>query len=296
MRKYPFLQIDAFAGRALEGNPCAVVFDSDDMDAELMQAIALENNLSETSFVRKSQIADFAARYFTPGEEIPLAGHPTIATVFGLVETGRLQLKGDRTTMQLELQVGPISVEIVAANGKVSEIIMSQKKPQFLRIYGPEEIVSCFGLTPGDLLPDYPIQTVSTGTPQLMIPLKNHNALRRASLNASLYGDLRKRADFFSPHLFCLCGFTAEGQTSARHLGVPPDTGEDPFTGSATGGMAAYLWKYGLLKEPRFIAEQGHWMKRPGKATVEVVGPRDEIQTVRVGGSAITVLRGELIL
>jgi trans-2,3-dihydro-3-hydroxyanthranilate isomerase len=71
---------------------------------------------------------------------------------------------------------------------------------------------------------------------------------------------------------------------------------EDPFTGSATGGMAAYLWHYGLIDEPTFIAEQGHWLHRPGQATVEVVGPRDDIETVKVGGGAVVVLRGELIV
>jgi len=75
---------------------------------------------------------------------------------------------------------------------------------------------------------------------------------------------------------------------------VPPDTFEDPFTGSATGGMAAYLWHYEMIDQPCFIAEQGHWIGRPGEASVEVVGPRHDIETVKVGGSAVAVLRGEL--
>jgi trans-2,3-dihydro-3-hydroxyanthranilate isomerase len=87
-----------------------------------------------------------------------------------------------------------------------------------------------------------------------------------------------------------------KGKTFARHFGVPPDTLEDPFTGSATGGMAAYLWRHGLIESPTFIAEQGHWMDRPGQASVEVVGPRNDIETVKVGGSAVTVLRGELTI
>ena len=74
-------------------------------------------------------------------------------------------------------------------------------------------------------------------------------------------------------------------QTFARHFGTPPDLMEDPFTGSATGGMAAYLWRYNLIAEPAFIAEQGHWMNRPGQGTAEVIGPPDDIQTVKVGGS-----------
>jgi trans-2,3-dihydro-3-hydroxyanthranilate isomerase len=85
-------------------------------------------------------------------------------------------------------------------------------------------------------------------------------------------------------------------ETFARHFGVPPDMMEDPFTGSATGGMAAYLWRYGLIESPRFIAEQGHWMNRPGQATVEVVGRRDDIDTVKVGGNAAIIVRGRLDL
>lgn len=296
MRTYPLLQVDAFTDRALAGNPCAVVFDTDEMSDDLMQAIALEMNLSETAFVRRSKVADFAARYFTPNEEIPLAGHPTIATVFALVDTGRLQLRGERTSIQLELRVGPIRVDVVSSHGEVQEVVMTQKKPQFLSTHDADAVVRAFGLSTSDLINDVPVQTVSTGTPQLMVPLNNQEALRRIQFDAQAYSKLRERSDFFSPHLFCLKGFTDAGQTSARHFGVPPDTFEDPFTGSATGGMAAYLWKYGLLKEPRFVAEQGHWMKRPGKATVEVIGPRDDIETVRVGGGAVTILRGELML
>jgi trans-2,3-dihydro-3-hydroxyanthranilate isomerase len=194
------------------------------------------------------------------------------------------------------LKVGPIRVDVFSEEGKVQQIVMSQKKPQFLKVYEPADVVAAFGLRVEDILPGFPIQTVSTGTPQLMIPLRDHDALRAARINISLYEPLRTKSDFFSPHMFCLRGFTSQGQTSARHMGVPPDTPEDPFTGSATGGMAAYLWHYGLIEKPVFVAEQGHWMKRPGRANVEVVGPADNIETVRVGGKAVTVLKGELIL
>lgn len=296
MPTYPFMQIDAFTDRALEGNPCAIVFDADDLSAATMQAIAREMNLSETAFVRRSRLADFGVRYFTPAEEIPLAGHPTIATTFALLESGRLPLREDYMSITLELQVGPILVEIFAHAGKVQRMVMSQKPPQFLAKYEAEDVLPVFGLSAEDALPNAPIQTVSTGTPQLMIPLRGLEALQRAQLQIAAYEQLRARGDFFSPHLFCLQGFTAEGQTAARHFGTPPDTLEDPFTGSATGGMAAYLWHYGLLAQPTFIAEQGHGMQRPGRAFVEVVGPRANIATVKVGGSAVTVLRGELVL
>jgi trans-2,3-dihydro-3-hydroxyanthranilate isomerase len=253
-------------------------------------------NLSETAFVVQSRVADVGARYFTPAEEIPLAGHPTIATVFALVETGRLALTGDHTTIALELKVGPIPVEIHARDGRVQSIVMTQKPPQFLKTYAAIEVLPAFGLAPADALAGVPIQTVSTGTPMLMLPLRDHAALRRAQLDIAAYNRLRAVGDFFSPHLFCLGGATPDGQTFARQFGTPPDTLEDPFTGSATGGMAAYLWRYGLIDQPRFVAEQGHWMQRPGRADVEIVGPRDAIAAVKVGGSAVTVLRGELMI
>ncbi|MGH7450770.1 MAG: PhzF family phenazine biosynthesis protein [bacterium] len=290
------MQVDAFTDRPLAGNPCAIVFDADTLSDETMLAIAREMNLSETAFVVRSKVADFGARYFTPAEEIPLAGHPTIATVFALIETGRLVLKSDYTVVTLELRVGPIRVDIESAQGKVKRIIMSQKKPQFLATYDAAQVLPIFGLIAEDALPNVPIQTVSTGMPQLMIPLQNLAALRRAQLDIVAYNEFRARADFFSPHLFCLTGVTEIGQTFARHFGTPPDTLEDPFTGSATGGMAAYLWHHGLIEQPQFIAEQGHWMNRPGQATVEIVGSRDNIEAVKVGGSAVMVLRGELIL
>ena len=179
--------------------------------------------------------------------------------------------------------------------GKTERVVMSQRKPKFLRVYDPEEVMPAFGLTGADVFPGALIQTVSTGTPQIMIPVKNHEALRRSQLDAKKYIELRKNGDFFSPHLFCLGGVEG-GATFARHFGVPPDTMEDPFTGSATGGMAAYLWHYGLIEQPTFIAEQGHWINRPGRAQVEVIGPRDAIETVKVGGPAVTVLTGELTL
>ncbi|MDH5506591.1 MAG: PhzF family phenazine biosynthesis protein [Anaerolineae bacterium] len=293
MAKYPFMQVDAFTETRLGGNPCAILFETDEMSDASMLAIAKEMNLSETAFVRKSSTADFGVRYFTPAEEIPLAGHPTIATTFALVESGRLALTGDHTTIALELKAGIIKVEIYAEGGKAARIVMTQMKPQFLKRYEAEAVMPVFGLSAGDALLNAPLQTVSTGTAQLMIPVRDMDALRRAKMDHEAYVDLRAKGDFFSPHLFCLGGVTEEGDTFARHFGTPPDTVEDPFTGSATGGMAAYLWHHGLIEQPNFTAEQGHWMGRPGRATVEVIGAREDIEAVRVGGQAVTVLRGE---
>lgn len=297
MPTYSFMQVDAFSDRPLGGNPCAILFETDDMDEATMLAIAKEMNLSETSFVRHSEVADVAARYFTPAVEIPLAGHPTIATIFALVDSGRLQLTDDTTTLTLELTAGVIPIEIYAENNRVRRVVMSQIKPKFLATYDPAAVMPLFGLAMEDLLSDAIIQTVSTGTPQLMVPLRDYESLRRAAIDIPAFRAFRAESDFFGgPHLFCLSGITETGDTFARHLDIPPDLLEDPFTGSATGGMAAYLWRYGLIEQPTFIAEQGHWLGRPGQATVEVVGPRDDIETVKVGGNAATVVRGEVVL
>lgn len=261
-----------------------------------MLAIASEMNLSETSFVYNSDSADFGARYFTPGGEIPLAGHPTIATVYALVESGRLSLTDDKTEITLELQAGLIPIEIHAKQGKIENIIMTQIKPQFMAKYDPNQILPVFGLQENDLLEGSTIQTVSTGTPQLMIAVSDLKVLKRIAIDIPGFTQLHAEGDFFSAHLFCLEGVTPSGNTFARHFAPPPDLFEDPFTGSASGGMAAYLWYYGLIEKPEFVAEQGHWMNRPGQAMLEIVGPRENIQSVKIAGQAITVIRGEFFL
>jgi len=291
MPTYRYLQIDAFTNTPLTGNPCIVVLDADDLDAPTMQALARETNLAETAFVMRSTQADFRARYFTPAEEIPLAGHPTLAVTRALIDTGRVS-PSTMPRFTLELTAGVITVEI----GPGETITMTQKKPVFLNTYDPAEIMPVFGLTPADCLPSLPIQTVSTGTPMVMIPIRDHDALRRAAMDIPAYNALKARSDFFSPHLFCLRGISPDAQTFARQFGTPPDLLEDPFTGSATGSMAAYLWHYNLIDSPTFIAEQGHWMQRPGWAYVEVIGKREVIETVKVGGEAVTIMRGEMML
>lgn len=293
---FPFIQVDAFTDQPMGGNPCAVLLDAESLDEAQMQAIAREMNLAETAFVRRSDRADFGARFFTPEAEIPLAGHPSLAVAAALVDCGRLELAADSSGFTLELPAGIIPLEISSLEGKIQRITMTQIKPRFLRAYNPGEVLDSFNLSQTDLLPGAPVQTVSTGTPQLMVPLRDQAALRRANLDISAYRELRARGDFFSPHLFCLEGISPHGQTFARHFGIPPDLPEDPFTGSATGGMAAYLWRYGLIERPSFLAEQGHWLDRPGQAWVEVIGPPQDIAAVKVGGQTVVVLRGEFFL
>jgi trans-2,3-dihydro-3-hydroxyanthranilate isomerase len=193
----------------------------------------------------------------------------------------------------LELNDGPIRVDI--ESGKTGTVVhMFQRKPQFLSRHDSEIIAEIFNLKRIDFIDNVPIQTVSTGTAMLMVPLKSMDVLRNLKMSVDLYLDYRKKSDFFSPHFFCLSGESKDATTFARHLGTPPDTAEDAFTGSATGCMGAFLWKYGLITKNKFIAEQGHWMGRPGRASVEAVGKLKDLDSVIVSGVAVTVIDGKI--
>ena len=290
------MQVDAFTRTRLEGNACAVVFDADGLDDAEMLAIAREMNLAETSFVLAPRQSDVRARYFTLEDEIPLAGHPTVATVHALVGAGRLDAGPKPTTISLEIGAGVIAVDFSRHDSATTRVTMTQKKPEFLATIEPEVALAVFGLEAADLVADMPLQIVSTGTPQLMVPVVGLDALRRARPDLAALSALKRDNSISSVHLFCLEGAAAGGDTFARNFDAPPEILEDPFTGSATGAMAAYLWHYGLIAEPRFTARQGHWIGRPGEAFVEVVGPRDHIETVRVGGFAVTTITGELVI
>lgn len=290
MASFPFFQVDAFASEPLHGNPCAVVLDADPLTSDQMQAIAREQNLSETAFLLYSDRADVRARYFTPAEEIPLAGHPTIASIHTLIEANRIVLTGELTRISLELRAGTVSVDVLSAEGQPREIVMTQLKPKFLSTVPRYKAASVFGLSTEDLVAGKPVQVVSTGTPQLMVPVRELDCLRKIHVNVDALTKLRREYLFFSVHLFA----QVDSGTFARHFAAPPDVFEDPFTGSATGGMGAYLWHYGLIDVPDFLALQGDWMLRPGQARVRVMGPRNDISAVQVGGEAVTVIVGTL--
>jgi len=292
-KKYDFALVDAFTIEPLSGNPCSIVVGADGFSSKKMLAIAKEMNQSETAFLMTSSTSDLKARYFTPAEEIPLAGHPTIASIHLALELGLIDKNKD--SISLELNEGPIKIGI-QKDGNRNLISMFQRKPIFAEVHNPSEVLHLFNLQESDLLPNSVIQTVSTGTRQMFVPLKDHESLRKVKLDNDGYAAYQKKKNIFGPHFFVLNGITAEGDTFARHLSAPPDTPEDAFTGSATGGMAAYLWKYNLIKKNKFIAEQGHWMGRPGKAQVEIFGSSDNIETVCISGTATTVINGKLNL
>ncbi len=294
MKRIRIKQVDAFTTVPFGGNPAGVITDAAGLTEAEMQAIAREMNLSETAFVTHSDRADFRVRFFTPLKEIGLAGHPTIATMHALVEEGRIALSGDMTTVTQELNVGVLPVEIHSSSGSVRQIVMTQKKPEFLATYPHDEWARAFGIAPDELDTRYPIQTVSTGTPQLMALVRGLGVLERMRPDFNLMSSVSHGGDFFSIHVFCLGGYAPESDVHARHFAPAAGVAEDPVTGSASGGMGAYLVKYGLTDKSRLLAEQGHIVGRPGVVHIEVTKEGNNLGPVKVGGQAITVLTGEL--
>ncbi|THH37003.1 PhzF family phenazine biosynthesis protein [Aliishimia ponticola] len=287
---FSFDWVDAFSSRPFGGNGCAVLHDAAHLDDETCMNVVRETSLVECTFTGPSDVADIRVRYFLASREIPFAGHPTVATVAamrrrGLIEDGPL-------TLETLAGIVPVTV-------KGDAVSMVQIAPEFGRDVPAEIVAPAIGLAPADIL--HPPQIVSTGLPFCITVLSSRDALTRAALNTDALADYFNEieapsTDAMEPFLVTLEGATEDGDTCARLLLAPPSPAEDPFTGSATGAMAAYLWARGLIDAPRFVAEQGHGMGRPGRADVEVLGPRDAIEGVRVSGRGYVLMSGEFHL
>ncbi|NVO54386.1 PhzF family phenazine biosynthesis protein [Rhodobacteraceae bacterium B1Z28] len=290
MSWFDFDWVDAFSDRAFGGNGCAVVHDGANLPTETCMAYVRETSLVECTFTGPSNVADIRVRYFLASREIPFAGHPTIATVAAMRSRGLFT--GE--TLTLETGAGIVHIRL---NG--DEIEMTQIAPEF-GAYVPAELVASAISLPESVIISPP-RMVSTGLPFCVTVLRDHSALRAARLAE---GPLRQVAqaagysgsDMAEPFLVTLQGATAAGDTFSRLLLAPPSPPEDPFTGSATGAMAAYLWKYGLMDKDTFMAEQGHDMDRPGQATVTRVGPAEAMTGIKVAGRGHVLMRGQVDL
>ncbi len=288
--------VDAFTETPLHGNACAVVLDARGFDDATMQAIARETNLSETSFVFPGDgEADFVVRYFTPVVEIPMAGHPTVATVHALREAGAIPRERDRVVLRMPAGLVPVAI----SGDRGMTYTMSQPEPVFLATVDRARAAAALRVADDDLLAGVTPQTVSTGTPQLMIALASEDMLGRVEPDRDALFR-REPRDWFSVHVFARANPARHGSgvaLAARHFADFGDVKEDAFTGSATGGMAAYCARYGVVPERAYDVVQGMHVHRPGRAHVMVRGePPQRIGRIDVGGSAVTVLRGKLAL
>jgi len=286
---FPFDWVDAFTDTPFGGNGCAVVHDGGALDVDTCLKFTRETGLVECTFVGPSDVADAKVRYFLASMEIPFAGHPTIATVASLVFRGIL--KGPQLTLETGAGIVPVDL------GDDGLITMTQNAPVFGDTVSAGQIARLAGLKLDDVLGQP--QLVSTGLPFCIVALKSHDALRRAKLDLDVLPEFQDGLTLggvpvMEPYFVALGGATDAGDTFGRLLLAPPSPPEDPFTGSATGCAAAYLWKHGLIDAPAYVAEQGHDMARPGQAQVEVLGPRDAISGIRVGGRGVIVMSGDM--
>lgn len=284
--------IDAFTDQPFGGNGCAVVHDALDLADDTCTAFVRETSLTECTFVGPSQTADFRVRYFLAGGEIPFAGHPTIATVLSLLNRDKLS----STRITLETQAGIVPIEIDQSFGQ-PRVIMTQKAPEFGPKVDPSNVAAIAGIEADDIV-GMP-QIVSTGLPFCIAVVRSHDVLARITLQPKPLAAFQKAGaaiGVMEPFWVTLQGATKIGDTYSRLLMAPPNPAEDPFTGSATGAMAAYLWHNAMIEDRNFIAEQGHWMGRPGQAQVQVLGPQKQIAGVRVAGTGHVLMSGSLFL
>jgi trans-2,3-dihydro-3-hydroxyanthranilate isomerase len=284
---------DVFTDQPLQGNPLAVIPDATGLTNEQMLAIAKEFNLSETSFVLPSAKADVRAKYFTTTKELPVAGHPTIGTVFALHRRGKI--KGEK--LKLELKAGVFEIGLEQEATKLQRAWMDQGTPTNLgRELNRDRAAKAIGLHLEDL-GDLPIILVSAGNPFVIIPVKSLRSLAQASLIpyslSQVEGTHPLGIFVFTPHAKnanVQCRMFAEAEGSIT---------EDPATGSAHGPLGWYMATYGLLEFERdtaqFVSHQGIEMGRPSELHVRVIKTGGDF-SVSVGGHAVLVGEGSLYL
>jgi trans-2,3-dihydro-3-hydroxyanthranilate isomerase len=297
-RIFDYAQVDVFAERPLEGNALAIITDARGLSTEEMQAIARETNLCETTFVvprapEVEQARGVQVRIFTVREELQFAGHPTLGTASWLYLNH--SAFGGAAQITLDLRVGPIPISFAAQQQGAGVFgTMRQNDPTFGDIHDPSAIAVAIGLSPSDLDPNLPIQTVSTGMAFCIVPLRSLEAAARLAIpqpSAQAYL-ARSDAKFFH----CITR-AAPNSVADWHARMQFYNGEDPATGSASGCAIAYLVRHGLAASGQLIViEQGVEMLRPSRICVQATFDGGPVRDVRVGGRTIPIATGQLFL
>jgi trans-2,3-dihydro-3-hydroxyanthranilate isomerase len=297
-RRYRLRWVDVFTDRALAGNPLAVVLQADGLSTAQMQAIARETNLSETTFVLPPDKREHAAkvRIFTPHAELPFAGHPTVGTGWVLLDEGLVG--SDSGAFTLEEGVGPVPVR-VDRGGAEMVLWMSHPPVKFGEVIEERmDMAAALGLTLGDLLPDVPIQVVSTGVPFVYVALKDAVAVDRAVSSGEALAIVLD--PYGLPPVFLFAAVDSS-RLYSRMFGPHSLTRivEDPATGSASGPLGAFAVRYGLVpRAPQvsMVSEQGTKMGRQSIIQIKLAystGP-DIPERIEVGGSVVPVMTAEL--
>jgi trans-2,3-dihydro-3-hydroxyanthranilate isomerase len=290
-RNFPFVQLDVFSSTPFAGNPLAVFPDGRGLSDQEMQAIAREMNLSETTFIlpRDPSIEHergVRVRIFTVQEELPFAGHPTLGTAF--------QLRGSTGASEivLDLNVGKVPVTFENGSGKPAFGEMTQREPEFGVRHDREAVVRAAGLRDGDIDPELPIQTISTGIPFTIVPLRGLEVMRR--LNVDVAGSAQYLEQSGGKFFYFVTRETTD-PAARLHARMFFYNGEDPATGSAAGCAAAWMVANRIAQsDERVLIEQGVEMLRLGRIFVRASRRDDRVVNVRVGGNVVEILRGEI--
>jgi len=295
MEKPFFYIIDVFAEKKYAGNQLAVFRNVQRLNDEDMQRIAKEMNYSETTFVVSEEKRDggYDVRIFTPANELPFAGHPTLGTA-SVIQTEIV--KEQVETVVLNLKVGQIPVTFSYSGGLADILWMQQIQPTFGGSFDIESVARVLCLDAADFDGGFPIQGVSTGTPAIIVPLKSLNAVKRAVIDRNRYNVFVKNTQAKVFLIFCPEVYEEGNHLNVRvfadFYGVP----EDPATGSANGCLAGYLVKHRYFGEERIDirVEQGYEIGRPSRLYLKA----EEVESgmdIFVGGRVVMVARGELL-
>jgi trans-2,3-dihydro-3-hydroxyanthranilate isomerase len=299
--KLDYFVVDAFTTEPLAGNPLAVVMNTCGLATERMQAIAREFNLSETTFVERrptaiERVEGVRVRIFTPREELPFAGHPTLGTAGVLKAQAPETVKGDTVTLALE--VGPVPVRFEPGAGGSAGVFgeMTQRDPEFGVELDRADVARLAGLQADDLDPALPPQVVSTGTAFAIVALRSEAALARLKVNQEeATAWLRERG---ARWFYVLAPALDQDQDGTKYRArMQFYGGEDPATGSAAGCAIAYLVARGAVPSgARVHLRQGVEMGRPSDLFLSAKRESARVRDVRVAGSTVLVAKGQLFL
>jgi trans-2,3-dihydro-3-hydroxyanthranilate isomerase len=301
-RKLHYFIVDVFTDRQFGGNPLAVFTDGQGLSTEVMQRLAKEMNLSETTFVLPPEdpANHFKLRIFTPGKELPMAGHPTVGTSFVLARERMFDWSGDAAELRLEEGVGPIPVRLEFKAGAPQMIWMTQPNPQFGPVLDDlSTVAEMLSIEPGDINTDLPVEVVSCGVPFLYVPVRDLTTMRRLRLREEVWSRLLEPLDVGEVFIFApeveYEGSTVHSRMFAPGMGIT----EDPATGGASGPLGSYLVRHGLVAaEPTayIVSEQGIEMGRPSFIHIQITREGEEIVRVQVGGQAVYMGEGDIEL
>jgi len=302
-RSYRYLHYDVFTDHVFGGNQLAVVLDGRGLSSETMQAIAKEMAFSETTFLLPAEQpgTDVRMRIFTPGDELPTAGHPTIGTTFALARSGVIE-RG-RQQFVFGCGIGPVPVTMLWSGDDLSFVWMTQQLPTFGDpIPDPARAAAALSLSPAAVAgTGQPVQVVSCGVPFLFVPLTTRSAVDSAVVNGGVLESYFSAAKM-SPHgVFVFSPEPGDNRATVYSRMFAPELGvaEDPATGIASGPLGCYLVRHKIVpadKADAMISLQGVKMGRPSHVHISVGVEGGEITSVRVGGEAVLAGEGTLYL